>query len=317
MRPQFTDYAVLVFLAAIWGGSFQFIKLALDSLDPWTIAAARTVIAAAILYAFMRYRGQSLPPWGPVWGRLMIIAASGVTLPFFLIGWGERRIDSALAAVLMAFVPLTTTLLAHFATDDEKLTPAKIFGLGLGFAGIVILSGILDDGSSAGRVSAGHLGQAAVLAGAVGYAVSNIVARRLRGLGPLQTATGVILCAAILATPLAALVEQPWRQLPSMISVMATAMLGFFSTATGALMMYWLLKRTGATFVSLNSYLVPVFGAIFGIVLLGEAFTASMPWGLGLILLGVRFSSRAPGSAKALFSPRFSPKAGPRKPDNP
>ncbi|MEE8444843.1 MAG: DMT family transporter, partial [Alphaproteobacteria bacterium] len=130
------EIVLLVLLASLWSSSFTFIKVAVETVPPLSVATGRLLIAAAIFLAVLRLRGLSLPvdPW--VWARFLLIGLFANALPFSLIGWGEQTIDCGLAAILMAVMPLTTLLLAHYFTSDERLNPPRIAGMLLGFAGV-------------------------------------------------------------------------------------------------------------------------------------------------------------------------------------
>ncbi len=288
-KPHARDWTLLLVLGAIWGSSFMFIKIALIDLPPFTIAAGRIVIAAIVLWAVARLQRLGLPPIRPMLGRLFLVALTGGVVPFFLIAWAELRIDSALAAILMAFVPLSTVVLATVMTEDERLSWLKIAGISLGLAGVVVLVGGIDSDD----IVADLVAEAAMLAAALCYAFSNLLARRLPRMPAVQTSTAVLVMSAVLIVPLAAIIDHPWRLDPGAASLASVAMLGVASTGIGVLILFHLLARTGATFVSLNNYLVPMFGTLFGVALMGEGLSAATLMGLALILAGVYLTGHA------------------------
>lgn len=296
-RPRFRDYFLLVVLAAIWGSSFMFIKLAVADIPPLTIAAMRIVIAAAVLIAVGRMRGLRLPRGRRVWMLFVVLAITGNAGPFFLISWGESHIDSAMAAILIAFVPLSTVILAHFMTRDERLTWPKALGVGLGLFGIVILLG----GVGTDQLAGDHIAQGAILLAAVSYAFASLIARRLPPMPSLATAMAVVICAVGIAVPLSLIVDRPWELAPSALSMISVVYLGVASTAMGTLILYYLIRRTGATFVSFNNYLAPLYGAVLGVGVLGEILTWGIAVGLALILLGVSLSNLRRDSLYRLF----------------
>lgn len=296
-RPRFRDYFLLVVLAAIWGSSFMFIKLAVVDIPPLTIAAMRIVIAAAVLIAVGRMRGLRLPRGRRVWMLFVVLAITGNAGPFFLISWGESHIDSAMAAILIAFVPLSTVILAHFMTRDERLTWPKALGVGLGLFGIVILLG----GVGTDQLAGDHIAQGAILLAAVSYAFASLIARRLPPMPSLATAMAVVICAVGIAVPLSLIVDRPWELAPSALSMISVVYLGVASTAMGTLILYYLIRRTGATFVSFNNYLAPLYGAVLGVGVLGEILTWGIAVGLALILLGVSLSNLRRDSLYRLF----------------
>ena len=276
-------WALLVALAAIWGSSFLFIKLALVSVPPLTIAASRIALGALLLLAVLRAKGGRLPPPGPHWVPIALAAALGSVVPFSLIGYGERTIDSALAAMLMATVPLFTVLVAHLVTDDEKLGARKLAGVAIGFAGTVLLAG---PGALA-ELGAAALAQAMVAGAALCYALSSIVSRRLSGLERLPVASAILALASAMIVPFSLVLDRPWTLAPGAVELAAIAVLGLGATATAQLILLEVIALRGASFLSLNNYLVPVFGVVWGVALLGEAPGPDALAAFGLILLGV------------------------------
>lgn len=277
------DYGLLVSLAAIWGGSFLFIKLAVDTIPPATIAAGRIALAACILYLAARMAGQRLPAFGRIWIFIAGIAVFGNAVPFTLIGWGEEKIDSGLAAILMATVPLCTMVLAHFFTDDEHLSIRKILGLIVGFAGIVILIGpkaLLTLGDDAIR-------QIAVATGAACYGVSSILAKRLSGLPRRGVAAAIMTTSACFIVPVALVTDRPWTASPDAIGIFSIIMLGLLSTALAQIILLKIVRERGASFLSLNNYMVPVFGLIWGVIFLAERPEPTSLLAFLLILAGI------------------------------
>lgn len=272
------DLGLLVLLGAIWGSSFLFIKLAVPTIPPLTIVAGRVGLGALLLLAAMRLRGLRLPREPAVWRRLAAIAVVGNVLPFALISWGEGRIDSALAAILMSTVPLATVLLAHLLTRDERLSPGKVAGVAIGLAGVALLIGPGALGGLGERL----WGQLAVVLAACGYAMSGIVARGLSGLSATATGAGVLSVAAAIAVPASLLVDRPWTLEPAPLGLAAVTVLGAVCTAGAYMILFRLATTIGATFLSLNNYLIPAFGVLWGALFLGEAVP---PRALGALLL--------------------------------
>ncbi|MHA1599788.1 MAG: DMT family transporter, partial [Alphaproteobacteria bacterium] len=289
-------YVLLIVLAAIWGSSFLLIKLAVVAIPPMTLVAARLVLAAAGMLAYLWATGRRLPSDGAIWRDFVVLAVAGNILPFALISWGEVVIDSGLAAILMAVMPLSSLVLAHVFTRDERLSPAKLAGVFVGFIGIVVLVG---PGVLAG-LGLEVLAQVAVAGAAVCYAISNVYTR-VRGVVALPasvTSAGVLLCAAVLSVPLSLLVDQPWNLVPTTESLFALLVLALVCTSLAYLILFHLITTTGATFVAFINYLVPVFGIAWGAIFLHETVHPSALAGLALILAGIaisRFRSRRRG----------------------
>ena len=285
------DWALLAALVAMWGSAFLFIKLGVATVPPATLAASRLALGAATLYAVMRWRGLALPPVGPRWLSFGALAIVGNCVPFYLISWGQQFIDSALAGVLMAIMPLATLLLAHFYVAGERLTAWRTLGFSLGFGGIVMLMGpaaLAGLGGSLLAVTA----QAAVLAGALCYAANSVMARRLIETDILVASTAVLIVATIAIVPLALILDRPWTLAPSAGSVVAIVWLGVGPTALATLLYFTLIASAGPTFMSLVNYLSPMVALLAGVTLLGEHPGASAIAGLGLILLGIALSRR-------------------------
>lgn len=292
MNPhRIRDWALLAALVAMWGSAFMFIKLGVATVPPATLAAGRLAIGAAILYAVMRSRGLALPPPGTRWLSFAALAVVGNSIPFYLISWGQQVIDSALAGILMAIMPLATLLLAHFFVAGERMTANRALGFSLGFGGIVVLMGpaaLAGLGGSLLEIMA----QAAVLAGALCYAANSVMARRLIETDFLVASTAVLILGAVAIVPLALVLDQPWTLAPSAGSAAAIVWLGIGPTALATLLYFTLVASAGPTFMSLVNYLSPIVAVLAGVTLLGEQPDTSAVAALGLILLGIALSRR-------------------------
>lgn len=278
---------LLILLASLWSSSFAAIKIGVGTIPPLTLAAGRIAVAAAVLYALIALRGQRLPRSARLWALFFLIGVTGNALPFTLIAWGEERIDSGLAAILMAVMPPTTVLLTHVFTRDERLTAPKLIGVAMGFAGVVLLIGpeaLRGLGGEAGR-------QLAVAGGAVCYAVTFTIARFVPPSPPAVRSAAVMICASVQMIPLALLVDQPWALSPSAGSVAALVYLGLLPTALATIIFFQLISARGATFVALNNYMIPVLGVIWGAAFLGERISLQALGALALILIGIGVTS--------------------------
>lgn len=281
--PAVADYLWLFGLAAIWGGSFTFIKMGVDTVPAATTTLLRLVVAAAVLLAIALYQKERWPSGGRLWAAILITSVTGNVLPFTLISWGEERIDSGLAAILMGVMPLTTMVIAHFVTSDDRLTPGKLAGVALGLVGLVILIGPARLTSLGGDV----IRELAVAAAAVSYGINANVTRPLTGGPPYSTIAAVMLVSAALQLPLSLVWDHPWTLQPSASSIFAIIMLGIFQTAIGTVILFLIIRRQGASFFSQINLLVPVSGVIWGAVVLSERPTLSAVVALAVILAGV------------------------------
>lgn len=259
------------------------IKLAVATIPPLTVAAARIVIGAVVIGLVAAAQGQRLGALRGAWLPILAMGSLGTVLPFALIGWGETRIDSALAAILMSAVPFATVVLAHFFVHDEPLSLAKMIGIALGFAGVVVLIGP-DALTQVGGVA---LAQLAVLLATLCYAANGIVARRLRTIPSESVAAGMLIAAAICGVPLSLVFDRPWTLAPSWPSIAALVALGVLGTGVGYILFFRIIARAGAGFASLNNYLVPLFGVLWGAVVLNERLEPRALVALLLILAGI------------------------------
>ena len=277
------DWLWLIVLATVWGGSYFFGKVAVEDIGPLTVVLGRVVIAAMILYIVMRARNIPIPNTRAQWEPFFVMGLINSAIPYSLIFWGETRISSGLAAILTAAVPIFTVIVAHFLTTDERLTPAKAAGIGLGMAGVVvIMSEDLGDIASGSGLAKLAIVGATVSTRSPGFTVGGSRAGSDRtGLGPDVAAT-------VLMLPLVLVVDRPWAtaawHLDAVLSVLALAVL---STAIAYMIFFRLLARIGATNTSLVTFLIPVSSLILGAAFLDEPFVAIQLLGMALIVSGM------------------------------
>jgi len=287
-RPGATDYALLLLLSAIWGSSFLFVKLAVDTAPAASSTAVRLAVGAFTMIVIARLAGQGLPHGRRIWGMICLAALFGNALPFTLISWGEEVIDSAHAAILMAVMPLTTIFLAHFLTADEKLNPWKGAGVLLGIAGLVVLIGpgkIMQFGGDVLR-------QLAVAGAAACYGANAVITRSLVGLPRRAMVASVLTVSFLMMVPLALYADQPWDLRPSAMSWGAMVLLGFLHTALATLLMFTIVSRQGASFFSQINFLIPLFGVLWGVMALSEVPPPNAYLALALILAGIAVARR-------------------------
>ncbi|VAW31191.1 Permease of the drug/metabolite transporter (DMT) superfamily [hydrothermal vent metagenome] len=276
---------LLILLAALWGPSFLFIKIAVAEIPPLTLVLGRVSIAAVLLTLFLWMQGKSLPRSRTVWRHLAIMGLIHNTIPFVLFGWGEQYIDSAMASIMNGTVPLFTIILAHYFVVDDRLTPAKLAGVLVGFAGLLLLI----TPSLTGGVQVTTWGLLAIALASAMYGVAIVYSRNhLRGLPPLVAPAGQMIMATIYLLPLSLLLDRPFSLPPLSPSVLwAMAALGVLGTAVAFVVYYRLLETAPASYVSMTTYLIPVFGVILGVMVLDEQLTWHAYAGFALILLGV------------------------------
>lgn len=284
------DWALLLALVAMWGSAFMFNKLGVATVPPATLVAGRLSIGALILLAVVYARGSSLPPVGRAWLPYVVLALVGNCIPFYVIVWGQKTVDSALAGILMAAMPLATLVLAHLFVHGERMTRNRAAGFVLGFAGIVLLMGpatLAGIGGSALEV----VSQLAVLAGALCYAANSVLTRLMaKGHDVLIASTAMLLLATAIMLPVALALDRPWTLAASFSSVAAIVWLGIGPTAIATLCYFRLIGSAGPTFMSLVNYLSPPVAVFLGVTLMGEHPGTEAYAGLAFILAGIALS---------------------------
>jgi drug/metabolite transporter (DMT)-like permease len=277
----------------MWGSAFLFTKIAVAALPMATIVTARLGIAALILVPLALALVVRLPHGRRLWLYFLLIAFVGNLLPFSLITWGQRAIDSGLAGILMAVMPLATLALAHLFVPGERLNAYRVGGFLFGFAGVVVLIGpeaLLTIGGEQGAL----LPMVAVLGGALCYGVSSILARLRPASDALSSAAAVTLLAALMSLPAgvdAGAVELSALSLPVIVALL---FLGVLSTALAMIVYFRLIQSAGPSFTSQLNYLIPLWAVLIGVVFLGEQPTLVHLLGLGLILGGILLTRREP-----------------------
>ena len=284
-------WIVFLLLGAIWSSSFMWIKIAVQELGPVTLVAFRVLFGLLFGVVVIFIKRVPWPRTFKAWRPLLILGLTNVAIPFFLISWGEQSIDSAVASVLDATVPLFTILIAHFLLRDDRITLPKVVGLLTGFAGVVVL--MLKDLSGASTGSL--LGQGSVILASVFYAVSSVYVRKttedtdgiMRSAIPLISASAVMWVSAFLF-------ESP-VQLPELgITWVALLWLGIFGSGLAFIMAYYLIHEIGPTRTTMVTYLFPVGGVLLGITFLNEQLTWQLVTGTLLVLLSLVIANWEP-----------------------
>jgi drug/metabolite transporter (DMT)-like permease len=278
------EWAALLLLSIVWGGSFFFNKIALAQVPPFTVVLVRCGLAAVILYLLVRASGQRMPASRSVWQRFFLMAAFNSLIPFSLILWGQTQIASGLASILNATTPVWAVLLAHFTVRGERLTPNRMVGVFCGIVGITFLIGW----DALQGISLNMLAQLAVLGAAFCYAASGIYGGRFLETPPLITATGQVICTALMMAPIALLLDRPWLlPVPGAQALGALLTLALVSTAFAYVLYFRLLETAGATNLTLVTFLIPVSALFLGIVFLHEQIHPRTFFGMALITAGL------------------------------
>ncbi|SEN44084.1 Threonine/homoserine efflux transporter RhtA [Pseudorhodobacter antarcticus] len=280
------DWLLLATLSLLWGGSFFFVQLAVGHLPAFTIVFLRVSLAALALAGVLAVTRTPFPKGRAVWGALLVMGALNNALPFTFFVLAQGQIGSALASVLNATTPLFTLIVAHLCTADERLTGAKLLGLGIGFVGVVVMMG----GAALTAGAATVLAQAACLAAAICYAFASVWGRRFKRLGlpPLATAFGMLTASSLMMLPLVVGVDRPWTQpLPGVVPIAAVVGLALLSTALAYQLYFRLLARAGAVNLALVTFLIPVSAIALAVLVLNETLALRHIAGMGLIALGL------------------------------
>lgn len=280
------EWAMLVSLSVLWGGSFFFVGVIVEALPPLSIVVLRVGLAAAVLHLLLVVQRDPIRGGAKVWGAFVVMGLLNNVAPFSLIVWGQTHIASGLASILNATTPIFTVLVAHVFTADERLSPARIMGVAAGFCGVAVMMGpeLLNGEDGA------LLAQGAILGAALSYACAGVYGRRFKALGvkPLHTATGQVTASALMLSPLALWVDSPWQLTMPGVEIWAALIgLAVLSTALAYILYFRILATAGATNVLLVTLLVPVSAILLGVMVLDETLELNSLIGMGLIAVGL------------------------------
>jgi drug/metabolite transporter (DMT)-like permease len=279
-----TDWALLLVLSVLWGGSFYFAKIAVSEIPPLTLALGRVGIAAAALVIVGRLLAVPFPRDVASWKRFAVIAALNNAIPFTLLFWAQIHISIGLASILNATTPLFGVLVAHGLTHDDRLTPGRVVGLITGFIGVVMLigPGLLSE------LGSDVLAEFACLVASCSYAFGAVLARRLRGVPPIMVASGQLTMSTVLLLPFVLLFDTPSALFTASHGALAALFgIALLSSALAYFIYFRLIARAGATNAMLVTFLVPVSAILMGIVLLNESLSGRQLAGMAVIFIGV------------------------------
>ncbi len=285
------DWLGMAALVIMFGSAFMLIKISVQEYPPAVVAAGRITIAAIFLVLVSLLRCDSFAFIKGRLGLLVALAFFGNCLPFYLISWGQLTVDSSIAGILMAIMPLTTIVLAHFFVVDEKLSLNKVIGFILGFIGILVLFGqsaLANFENDMDRL----LAMLAILGGAVSYAINTIIAKRLPKEGFVAMSGAVLLIASVLMLPFVFLSNYDWEFSVNSIEFVSLFLLGIFPTALATIIYFAVIARVGPSFLSQINYLIPVWAVMIGVVFLNEKIGINAIIALIIILLGIAIAQR-------------------------
>ena len=280
------EWLMIITLSIIWGGAFFFGEVAVRELPTFTVVVCRVGLAAVILYMVMTVRGLRMPTSPAVWGAFFLMGLLNNAIPFSLIVWGQSHIASGLASILNATTPLFSVIVAHLFTQDERITPARLGGVIIGFLWVILMIGgdVLD------QIGVDIAAQLACLGAAISYAFAGVFGRRFRrmGISPLATATGQVTASSFILFPLMMMIDKPWTlAMPSAGVIFSLIGLAALCTAVAYILYFRVLATAGATNLMLVTFLIPVTAILLGILFLGEILEGKHIVGMVMISLGL------------------------------
>ncbi len=287
-QANLTDYILLTLLSIIWASAFFNIKIATESFGPMTIAFLRVFFGSIPVLILCFYKKIVIEAFSKDWYWFMLIGLINLVIPFFLIAYGVKSVQSNLAAILMSTTPLSSTILGHFYTKNEKFNVAKTIGILIGFAGIVYLfsDNILIDENN-------FLSAILILAGSTCYVIGGVLTLKISKKKNENVTGSILIWATMILFPLMCLLETPWENIPSLNSTMSVIYLGIVPTGVAWLLRFKILKKNGLIFQSQVSYLIPIFGIILGYIFLNELITYKVLISLLAVVVGIYFVRKA------------------------
>jgi drug/metabolite transporter (DMT)-like permease len=277
------ELALLLLLATLWGASYTFIKLGVESIPPVTFIAARTAIAAVLLLGVLHWRRIAMPAGLAVWRRFLFQACLNNVIPFTLIAWAEQSLDAGLATILNSSAPIFTFSLAWCLRREQSATDRQLLGVIFGMVGICLIVGVQGLYGVGQQLTA----ELAIVAATVCYAGAAIFGRHFQGLDPMLPATGSLLCGAIVLIPISLVLDRPWTLAPSSRSIFALICLSVFSTALALTIYFRLIRTLGSVGTTAQAYLRVPIGVAIGVAFLGESLARTTSIGLVCVIAGV------------------------------
>ncbi len=287
-QPKLLDYLLLVLLALIWASAFFNIKIATYSFGPVTIAFLRVFFGAIPVLLLCYYKEIKIEAFSKDWYWFAMIGFINLVAPFFLIAYGVKSVQSNLAAILMSTTPLSSTVLGHFYTKNEKFNFIKTFGILIGFSGILYLFSdnlLIDDNN--------FLSALLILLGSTCYVVGGVLTLKISKKKNENVTGSILIWAVIILIPLVSFIEQPWNVTPRLDSTISVIYLGLVSTGIAWLLRFRILVNNGLIFQSQVSYLIPIFGTILSYIFLKELITTKVLISLIAVCVGIYFVRKA------------------------
>ena len=287
-QPKLIDYLLLTFLALIWASAFFNIKIATYSFGPVTIAFLRVFFGAIPVLLLCYFKNIKIEAFSKDWHWFAMIGFINLVAPFFLIAYGVKSVQSNLAAILMSSTVLSSTVLGHFYTKNERFDLTRTIGVLIGFSGIVYLfsDNLLITENN-------FISALLILLGATCYVVGGLLTLKISKKKNENVTGSILIWATIILIPLVSLIEQPWNSTPRLDSTISVIYLGLVSTGVAWLLRFKILTTNGLIFQSQVSYLIPIFGVILGYIFLDEIITQKVLVSLFAVIVGIYFVKKA------------------------
>ena len=287
-QANLTDYILLTILSLIWASAFFNIKIATESFGPITISLLRVFFGSIPVLLICFYKKIVIEAFSKDWHWFMLIGFINLVVPFFLISYGVKSVQSNLAAILMSTTPLSSTILGHYYTKNEKFNLKKTLGILIGFAGIIYLfsDNILIDENN-------FISALLILLGSTCYVIGGVLTLKISKKKNENVTGSILIWAIIILIPLTLIFEKPWNIIPSIESTISVIYLGIVPTGIAWLLRFRILKKNGLIFQSQVSYLIPIFGIMLGYIFLKELITYKVLVSLLAVVVGIYFVRRA------------------------
>ena len=287
-EPKLIDYSLLTLLAIIWASAFFNIKIATYSFGPVTIAFLRVFFGALPVLLICYLKKIKIEAFSKDWHWFALIGFINLVAPFFLIAYGVKSVQSNLAAILMSTTTLSSTVLGHFYTKNERFNLTRTIGILIGFSGIVYLF------SDKFLINENNFGSALlILLGSTCYVVGGVLTLKISKKKNENVTGSILIWATIILIPLVSFIEQPWNTVPRLDSTISVIYLGLVSTGIAWLLRFRILTTNGLIFQSQVSYLIPIFGVILSYVFLREIITTKVLISLIAVIIGIYFVKKA------------------------
>ena len=285
-----TNWFLLILLSAIWGGAFTLNKIALDIYTPEVIVAGRLTVGSAFLIVLIYFIYKRFSFNLSQLNYYLFMSLVGIVIPFIAIINGQRNIDSAMAGILMATMPITTILLSHFFLADEKINQQKFIGFLISFFGVFILI-YREDLFINNSFSKTLISQLQVILGSTLYSIAAIYGKKYKMTVPVSASTGTILFATFFMLIYLIFIDESNVSIPMLLVNYNILLLGILCTAIATIIYFQILQTAGASFLSIMNFLIPLWAILFGILILNDDFSWNYIFGLLIILSGIKLAN--------------------------